>query len=212
MRSARNGYCSVRLKGNARSTSCASALGTSGVEPVSSASRASAVATSPGAGERGPSPAISRRGGFREPMESSTMTATTWSDCGELWASLRAPSSPYAPASVETNDSVCVGLTPPTAVRVLEYARASSMSAAVPEALSFAPECPRVESRCATTRIVSRERPGTTALTFRRSTRPRPATSAGKRSIRVLSPSFVSSAATQRAAPPDAGEPGERSG
>ena len=80
------------------------------------------------------------RAGFVDAMASSTMTATTCSDCGELWASLRAPSSPYAPASVETNDSVCVGLTPPTAVRVLEYARASSMSAAVPEALSFAPE------------------------------------------------------------------------
>ena len=36
--------------------------------------------------------------------------------------------------------SVCVGLTPLAVVRVLEYARASSMSAAVPEALSFVPE------------------------------------------------------------------------
>ena len=33
--------------------------------------------------------------------------------------------------------------------------RASSMSAAVPDALSFVPACPRVESRCATTTIVS---------------------------------------------------------
>jgi hypothetical protein len=106
MRSARNASCSVRLKGKPRSISWASVLAVFGRLPVSSSNRAAAVATSAGAGERGPCPAISSRGGSWEAIESRTTTATTWSACGEPWASRRAPSSPYAPASVDANSKV----------------------------------------------------------------------------------------------------------
>ena len=52
------------------------------------------------------------------------------------------------------------------------YARASSISAAVPEALSFAPGPAPVSSRWAMTTIVRRDRPGFTATRFTNGTRP----------------------------------------
>ena len=61
---------------------------------------------------------------------------------GELAANRAAPSAPNAPPSVETKTSVCEGCVATVVVPVAgAYARASSTSAAVPEALSFAP-CP----------------------------------------------------------------------
>ena len=67
---------------------------------------------------------------------------------------------PYAPPSAERKTSVCCGCARPAAVPAAAYARASSISAAVPEALSFAPGPRVVVSRCAITATTSRDRPG----------------------------------------------------
>src|SRR5581483_3130434 len=75
-----------------------------------------------------------------------------------------APRPPYAPASVERNTSVCAARTAAwIGVAGLAYARASSIRAAVPDALSFAPGPVPRSSRCAMTTIASCDLPRATA-------------------------------------------------
>ena len=68
------------------------------------------------------------------------------------------------------------------------YARASSTSAAVPVAFSFAPGPMPVSSRCAITTIVSVDRPGATAVRFSSLTRPSPGIVSCQESVRVGRP------------------------
>ena len=90
--------------------------------------------------------------------------------------------------------------------------RASSMSAAVPEALSpYGRPAPAL-SRCATTMVASWERPGTTATMFRSSISPRSGRSARQTSSSVSRPNDPIVSVNQRAASADSSEPGTRDG
>src|ERR671923_728696 len=86
------------------------------------------------------------------------------------------------------------------------------MSAAVPEALSFAPGLVPALSRWAMTTIVSGELPGTTVERFSSRTRPRPGIVASKRSTCVRKPYAWSCCSNHWTAPVAPGDPGERSG
>ncbi len=92
------------------------------------------------------------------------------------------------------------------------YDRAISISAAVPEALSFAPEPTPLLSRWATTTIAAGERPGTTATRFWNGRRPRPATVAVNLSDRITKPYGRSWSANHVAAPVAPAVLGARSG
>ena len=89
---------------------------------------------------------------------------------------------------------MCEGLTRRAVAGVLEdaagfaYERASSINAAVPDALSFAPGLRPLLSRCARTTISDDDRPGATATTLTKCSRPRPATSASNASRSVRKP------------------------
>src|SRR5919198_3414043 len=85
-------------------------------------------------------------------------------------------------------------------------------TAAVPDALSFAPGLVPVLSRCAITTIVSGELPGATVERFSSRTRPRSGIVAQKRSACVWKPYAWSCCSNHCAAPVACGEPGERSG
>ena len=80
------------------------------------------------------------------------------------------------------------------------YERASSISAAVPEALSTAPGLSPVLSRWAMTTIADCERPGATAMRFTNRNRPRPATVASNGSTCVVNPYGCSSSTNHAAA------------
>ena len=92
------------------------------------------------------------------------------------------------------------------------YVRASSTSAAVPDALSFAPGPVPASSRCAITTMVFSERPGLRATRFWKWTAPWPGTAAVKSSVCTVKPFGVSCAPNQRAAPAAPGLPGVRRG
>ena len=89
---------------------------------------------------------------------------------------------------------MCVGLTrradegAEDAAAGFAYERASSISAAVPDALSLAPALAPELSRCAMTMIVDSERPGATARRFSNESRPRPGTVASNLSALVRKP------------------------
>jgi hypothetical protein len=125
---------------------------------------------------------------------------------------------PSEPPSVERKTMRCVGLTRrvddgvPDAPTGFAYERASSISAAVPEALSFAPGLAPELSRCARTTIVEVLRPGAVAITLANGSVPRPATVSSQRSTRGLKPYGWSWSTTQRAAPVEPAEPDDRSG
>ena len=80
------------------------------------------------------------------------------------------------------------------------YARASSISAAVPEALSFAPGPVPLSSRWAIRTIVFCDRPALAATRFSSCSVPRPGTVAVNRSVWTWKPYEVSCVANQRAA------------
>ena len=104
--------------------------------------RAAVVSTRPADASRALSPASTSRDVACPAIESSTIAVTTLSR--KSVAKRFAPTPPNSPPSVATKKSVCAGLTmlapggafPETE---LAYERASSISAAIPEALSFAP-------------------------------------------------------------------------
>ena len=98
------------MNGKPRSISWPHGAGASAARPVCSSNAARAVWTSAAAGERGRSPASSRRGGPRPPSASRLTTATTPVAVrrrARRTARRRAP--PNAPPSVERKTSVCVG-------------------------------------------------------------------------------------------------------
>src|SRR6266498_632772 len=167
---------------------------------------------------RGRSPANSSRGRPGPAIASRSITATMSRVSGECWAKCAAPTPPSAPPSVERKTIVCAGLTRRDVDGVAEaaagfaYERASSIRAAVPEALSFAPEPPGLLSLWATTTIAAVERPGTTATRFWNGSRPRPATSAVNRSARTTNPYGRSWSANHVAAPVAPAVLGARSG
>ncbi len=126
-------------------------------------------------GDRGVSPAICTEGRPEPAIESRLMTARTCERSGEWVANRCTPSAPNEPASVERKITVCPG---PVPWAGFAYPRAISSSAAVPEALLFAPGPTPGLSRCAMTMIASVERPGATATMLRSGTCPRPGISA----------------------------------
>ena len=145
-------------------------------------------------------------------------TADTSRASGECSAKCAAPTPPSAPPSVDRKTSVCAGVTRREVEGVVEapagfaYDRASSISAAVPEALSLAPDPAPVLSRWATDMIAEGERPGTTATRFSKRSRPLPATSASNGSRLTTNP-YGRSWSTNHCAPSVApAVPGDRSG
>ena len=164
-----NGACSESEYGNASERSCWITPSRIGGSPVSSRTRWAAVRTSTGEAVIGRSLSMASRGRALPPSESSATTAAILSRYAGSCARWAAPTAPYAPPSVETNRSVCAGRTRPVgapAVAGCAYARASSTSAAVPEALSTTPPPKPISSRCASTTITRGERPGTRTSTF----------------------------------------------
>ena len=213
---ASTGPCSNSEYGNARVTSCCHAGARAGGRPVCSAIRADAVWTSESAGERAVFAAIWSRGGPLPAIASRSTSAKAPCRYGEEAANWLAPIPPNEPPSVERKTSVCAGRTGAgedgLASGVCAYDRASSISAAVPDALSFAPApTPRL-SRCAAMTISSCDWPGTIVTRFWSSCVPRPGIVARKRSTSVVSPYGASCALYQSAAAAAPGEPGERSG
>ena len=158
---ATNGPCSPSVNGKPRSSSWRSAeslrrllaglLEHADARPCARARpRETAPCRRRSAAAACPAPAIASR----------LITASAFSRYGELSAKWAAPSAPKAPPSVETKTSVwvgcaCTSVAPPTGA----YGRASSISAPVPEALSFAPRPSPLLSRCAVITIVCVGRP-----------------------------------------------------
>jgi hypothetical protein len=151
----------------------------------------------------------------RDRAVSSTIAVTirSWKSDAKRFA----PSPPNSPPSVATKNNVCAGLTmvapegtfPETEVA---YERASSISAAIPEALSFAPGPVPTLSRCARTASAWGERPGIVTIRFSSRTRPRPGIVAVNGSRRTRSPRFATWSANHWRALAAPGEVGERSG
>jgi hypothetical protein len=134
---------------------------------------------------------------------------------GDSLAKCAAPSPPNAPPSVERKTSVFVvpserALAAPDVIGA--YERASSTSAAVPEALSFAPGPVPALSRCAMITIVRFDRPGETATRLTSSRDPRSGIVASKRSSRTLMPYGSSCSFSHAVAWRLPSDPGERSG
>ena len=157
---ATKGPCSPSVNGKPRSSSCRSAEARNGSLPDCSSTRTAAVRTSAAAGERAVSPAISSRGA---PKPADRVEA----DHGDRVVAVRRALG--EPRGSERTERAAVGRDEDERVRGLRlhravpaagaYARASSMSAAVPEALSFAP-CPSpLLSRCAVITILRCDAP-----------------------------------------------------
>ncbi len=209
--SATNGPCSSAAKGMPRSTSCVGTKGIAGVCPVCSEMRAEAVPTRVGAGECDPSPASAMRGRPSVPRSSRTIAASACWACADVRAKWTAPAPPYAPASVEIRMSVRLGSGAGPASWGANP-RASSMSAAVPDALSPFRRPAPVLSRWATRMMASSERPAITVSMFRSSTSPRSTRSALHTSSSVSSPSLAIVSEYQRAAFAASSVPGTREG
>ncbi len=154
-------------------------LARSGSDPVSRASAARSVSTSPAAGERAVSAVSSSRGRPLAAIASRLMTAMTLRLTEGAAAKRAAPIAPSAAPSVERKTreygSFARGPAP-----VGAYERASSISAAVPDALSFRPDPVPVSSRCAITTIRLGESPAFSTERFTSRTFPRPGTFARK--------------------------------
>ncbi len=144
-RAPRRHACSPYPKRSPSPTSCSRTPGPPRL-PARAASRParSIVRTSEGAGDLPPSAADAydpRPARAREAVEDDR--GDDRRAAGVTGRSGARPRPPYAPASVETNTSVCSGATPAAPARPGRTARASSIRAAVPEALSFAPATSR---------------------------------------------------------------------
>ncbi len=121
-------------------------------------------------------------------MASSDTAARTVSRSAEREAKRSAPKPPYAPPSDERKIRVCSGFGRAAIVPRRPYPRWSSISAAVPEALSFAPGPVPMLSRWATKRIASELAPGMTVTRFRRRTVPSPGICSSQASSTVGQP------------------------
>ena len=133
-----------------------------------------------------------------------------------LRANSRAPRPPSSPPSVATKRSVWAGtatVVPGGALPVIApaYERASSIKAATPDALSFAPGPVPWSSRCATTASAWGERPGIVRTRFTSFVLPRPGMFASNGSSRTRSPGEICSVNHSRA-PRAPSEPAVRSG
>src|SRR5581483_3768813 len=165
----------------------------------------------PGVGERGVSPPSSSRGRPAPAIASRSSTAITCGASGACAANHAAPMPPWTAPSVERKSSV-YGSRARAALPDGAYARASSRSAAVPDALSFAPGPLPSLSRWAMTTIVFCERPAFEASTLTKRTRPREGTSAVNVSRWTTKPYGASCAPSQRTALAAPGVPATRSG
>ena len=103
--------------------------------------------------------------------ESSTIAATTWSDCGHVSSKWIAPWPPVVPASVETNTRPRSRVDPASSC-------ASSSITPVLESLSSAPL--PTPSRCAITAITCGLVPRWKPITLCSATAPRPGSCAAK--------------------------------
>ena len=133
-----------------------SAPGRSGSSPVSSSTRTAAVRTSVAAGERGSSPAITRRAPAGDASASRLTTASARLADRATIARTALRRALRARRRRWRRTRACARAGPAPARRPRRRTPcASSTSAAVPEALSFAPGPPPVVSRCAMTTIAS---------------------------------------------------------